>query len=90
MEVDKKDLEEVEAVASFVEKTEIFDKALATESTLSTDEAHPQASEPSIPQVSCDKLVADEAKVKANQLKINKSWIWYFNLRRRWIFFFKF
>ena len=52
MEVDKKYLEEAEAIASFAEKTRVFDKALPAESTPPTDKAPSQASEPSIPQVS--------------------------------------
>ena len=62
MEVDKEDLEETETTVSFVEKTEVFDKVSATESTPPTDKPPPQVLE---------------------------SWIWYFNLRRKWIFFFK-
>ena len=49
MEVDKEDLEEAEAVTSFAEKTRVFDKAPAAESTPPTEKAPPQASEPSIP-----------------------------------------
>ena len=46
-EVDKEDLEETESVVSFAEKTGVFDKAPATEST--PQKKYLQASEPSIP-----------------------------------------
>ena len=73
MEVDKEDLEEAEAVMSFIEKIGDSDKTLASESTLPTDKASPQVSEPSIPQANWDKLVAGVAEVKANQVEINKK-----------------
>ena len=49
MEVDKEDLEEVEVTASFAEKTGVFDKAPAVESTPRTETASSQASKPFIP-----------------------------------------
>ena len=73
MEVDKEDLEEAETAASFAEKIGVFDKAPAAESTPPADKAPPQALEPSIPQASWDKLVADMAEVKAKKLEINKK-----------------
>ena len=72
IEVDKDDLEEAEAATSFAEKTGVFDKALAAESTAPApaETTPPQALEPSISKAIFDKLVADVVEVKANQLEI--------------------
>ena len=72
MEVDMDDLEEAEVAASFAEKIRVFDKVLAAESTPPAPaEIEPlQASKPSISKATFDKLVADVAEVKANQLEI--------------------
>ena len=70
IEVDNDDLEEAEATTSFVEKAGVFDKAPAAESTPSVEIAPSQALEPSISKATFDKLVADMAEVKDNQLEI--------------------
>ena len=66
IEVDKEDLKEVEAATAFAEKNGIFDKAPPA------DKTPPEVSQPSIPQGTWDKLVADVAEVKANQEEIKK------------------
>ena len=73
MEVDKDDLEEVEAATSFVEKAGVFDKALDIESPQSTERTPPQALEPSMPNATFDKLVSDVAELKANQMEMTDS-----------------
>ena len=67
MEVDKEDLEEAKDAVAFAEKIGVFDK------TPPTDKTPPQVSKPSIQQDNWDKLVADMAKVKANQEEIKKK-----------------
>ena len=61
-------MEEAKAAVSFAEKTEVFDKALAAESSprAPTETTPPQASKPFISKATSDKLVADVAEVKAN------------------------
>ena len=70
MEVEKDGLEEAKAAVSFTEMVGVFDKAPATESVTAVETAPPQTSESSISKVTFDKLVADTAEVKANQLEI--------------------
>ena len=71
--MDKEDLEEAEATVSFAEKIGVFDKAPTAESTTPANKAPHQVLEPSISQANWDKIMADVAEVKANQVEINKK-----------------
>ena len=70
MEMDKDDLEEVEAAANFVENAGVFHKAPATKSAPPAEAIPPQTSDTSISKATFDKLVADVAEVKANVVEV--------------------
>ena len=63
MDVEKNDLEEAQNVAAFTEKERVFDKTPLAN----------KVPKMAIPQSKWEKLVANVAKVKANQVEINKK-----------------
>ena len=76
MKVDKDNLEEAAAVASSVEQARVFDKAPDAESPPLIDRTIPQEPNPSMPNITLDKLVSDVAQLKANQMDMMASHVY--------------